>query len=104
MATGIAVTAVAATRAGVRRAVAASADAVGRRAVAASAASAGAVTGRACAPARQWVKTPDQANMALKAMTSNSARLIVAVTKSQAPAKRKTKTTEVDTTRRLGRR
>lgn len=59
---------------------------------------------RAAEPARHCVKTPDHANIALKAMTSNSARLIVAVTKSHAPAKRKTKTSEVVRTRRFGSR
>lgn len=59
---------------------------------------------RAPAPARQWVKMPDHANIALNAMTSKSARLIVAVTKSQAPANRKTNTAAVEITRRFGRR
>jgi len=45
---------------------------------------------------------PDQANIALVAITSNSARLIVSVTKSQAPMKITTNTTLVVSTRRLG--
>ena len=50
------------------------------------------------------VKIPDQPNMAVKAMTSKSARLIVAVTNSHAPAKRNTKTRAVEIARRRFRR
>lgn len=50
------------------------------------------------------MKTPDHTNIALKAITSNRARLMVAVTKSQAPANRNTNTDDVVTTRRRGRR
>ena len=57
-------------------------------------------------PARESipVKIPDQPNMAVKAMTSKSARLIVAVTNSHPPAKRNTKTRAVEITRRRFRR
>ena len=50
------------------------------------------------------VKIPDQPNMAVKAMTSKSARLIVAVTNSHPPAKRNTKTRAVEIARRRFRR
>lgn len=67
-------------------------------------ASTGSTAERIPTPVRQWVNTPDQANMALNAMTSNRARLIVAVTNIQAPAKRNTNTSDVEMTRRFGRR
>ena len=67
-------------------------------------ASMGATSGRSAVPERHTVNTPDHANIALNAMTSNRARLMVAVTNNQAPANRKTKTTDVEITRRLGRR
>jgi len=47
----------------------------GRGAAAAAVSSAGVTALRAATPLRQWVNTPDHANMALKAMTSNRARL-----------------------------
>jgi hypothetical protein len=74
------------------------------RAVPTVAVSTGGVWGRVTPPPRQCVNTPDHANIALKAMTSKSARLMVDVTKSHAPAKRNTKTTDVEITRRFGRR
>jgi len=57
-------------------------------------------------PARESisVKIPDQPNIAAKAITSKSARLIVAVTNSHAPANRKTKTRAVEIARRRFRR
>jgi hypothetical protein len=50
------------------------------------------------------VKTPDHANIALKAITSNSARLIVSVTKSHPPANSTTKISAVVSRSRLGMR
>ncbi len=50
------------------------------------------------------MNTPDQANITVKAMTSKSVRLMVSVTKSQAPAKMTTKLIDVVSTRRLGMR
>lgn len=54
--------------------------------------------------ARQWVKTPDHANMIAKAMTSNRARLMVSSTNSHAPAKSSTKADTVVSRRRFGMR
>jgi hypothetical protein len=53
---------------------------------------------------RLRVKMPDQANIALVAITSNRARLIVSVTKSQAPMKITTNTMLVVNTKRFGMR
>ncbi len=50
------------------------------------------------------MKIPDQANIALVAITSNNARLIVSVTNSHAPMKITTKTMLVVNSRRLGMR
>ncbi|KTS02624.1 hypothetical protein NS206_09685 [Microbacterium testaceum] len=50
------------------------------------------------------MNTPDHPNIAANAITSNSARLIVAVTKSHAPANRNTKTRAVEIARRRCRR
>jgi len=76
----------------------------GSRRAAVTVGASAAATGRAWAPVRQCVKIPDHVNIALKAMTSNRARLIVAVTNSHAPAKRNTNTSEVAIGRRFGRR
>ncbi len=51
---------------------------------------------------RQWVNTPDHTNIAVKATTSNSARLIVPVTNSHAPAKRNAKIAVVVSSSRRG--
>ncbi len=88
------------TTAGSRRAV----TTAGSRRATATAGDSTAATGRAWAPVRQCVKIPDHVNIALKAMTSNRARLIVEVTNIHAPAKRNTNTSDVAIGRRFGRR
>ncbi|GAA2569108.1 hypothetical protein GCM10009862_04780 [Microbacterium binotii] len=54
--------------------------------------------------ARALRNTPDQPNIALKAMTSNRARLMVPATNTQAPANRPTKTNPVVSISRFGKR